>query len=208
MKTIIKYIATLLGTICSYIIPQKLPELYAACRSHFTTGYRNSGFKQWGKDALMGYSPSIYGQQYISVGDRTTFLPGIRLSVNLSGYPNPAIIIGNDCQFGKGTHITAVNKITIGNNVLTGSSVLITDNAHGSSSLDQIKLHPLVRPLVSTGEIYIGDNVWIGERVCILPGVNIGYGAIIAANAVVTKDVPALSIVAGIPAKVVKTIES
>lgn len=206
MKRIIKYIATLLGTICSYIIPQKLPELYAACKSHFTTGYRRKKFKSWGKNALLGYAPSIYGAQYISVGDRTTFFPGIRLSVNLAGYPNPTIQIGKDCQFGKGTHITAINKIEIGNNVLTGSYVLISDNSHGASSLEQIKQNPLSRPLVSSGEVHIEDNVWIGERACILPSVTIGYGAIIAANAVVTKDVPALCIVAGVPATIVKHI--
>ena len=57
------------------------------------------------------------------------------------------------------------------------------------------------------GGIYIGDNVWIGDKVTILPNVTIGKGCIIAANAVVTKDIPEYSVAAGVPAKVIKIIK-
>lgn len=60
------------------------------------------------------------------------------------------------------------------------------------------------RKLCSKGVITIGDNVWVGENAMILGGVTIGDGAIIAANAVVTKDVPCATIVAGIPAQIIK----
>lgn len=62
--------------------------------------------------------------------------------------------------------------------------------------------------LISRGEKYItiGDNVWIGSKVTICPNVHIGNGAIIAANSVVTHDVPAFSMVAGVPAKIVKQL--
>jgi acetyltransferase-like isoleucine patch superfamily enzyme len=64
-----------------------------------------------------------------------------------------------------------------------------------------------VRPLISKGEVVIGDNVWIGEGAMILPNVHIGEHAIIAANSVVTKDIPAYSIAAGVPAKIIKHIK-
>ena len=64
---------------------------------------------------------------------------------------------------------------------------------------------PLKRPIVSKGPVRIGDNVWIGDKATILPNVSIGNGAIIAANAVVTKDVPPYSVAAGNPAKIIKT---
>ena len=54
----------------------------------------------------------------------------------------------------------------------------------------------------------IGDNVWIGDKATILPGVTIGEGAIIAANAVVTKNVPAFSVAAGNPAKIIKSVSN
>jgi len=52
----------------------------------------------------------------------------------------------------------------------------------------------------------IGNNVWLGNNVCIMPGVTIGDGAVVGANSVVTKDVPAYSVAAGIPAKIVKQV--
>ena len=67
-------------------------------------------------------------------------------------------------------------------------------------------MHPLKRPLVSKGGVVIGDNVWICDNVCILSGVTIGNGAIVAANAVVTHDVPPYTMVAGVPAKVIKSL--
>ena len=67
---------------------------------------------------------------------------------------------------------------------------------------------PADRKIVSKGDVEIGENVWIGENACILSGVHIGKGCIIAANAVVTKDVPSFSLVAGVPAKVIKSIKN
>ena len=61
---------------------------------------------------------------------------------------------------------------------------------------------------MSKGPVCIGKNVWIGRNVCILSGVNIGDGAIIGANAVVTHDVPAYAVAAGIPAKVIKQLRA
>lgn len=60
------------------------------------------------------------------------------------------------------------------------------------------------RPIISKGSVVIGNNVWIGDKVTILPNVTIGDGVVIAANSVVTKNIPTCSVVAGIPAKIIK----
>lgn len=117
---------------------------------------------------------------------------------------SPSIFIGNNSYIGENSHISACESIKIGNGVLTGRYVYISDNSHGNGSLLQSSMPPIERPLYIKGPVVIEDNVWIGERVCILSGVHIGKGAIIAANAVVTKDVPANTIVGGVPAKVLK----
>ena len=62
--------------------------------------------------------------------------------------------------------------------------------------------------MYSKGPVIIEENVWIGDKVTILPGVTVGQGAVIAANSVVSKDVPAFSVVGGIPAKVIKNISN
>jgi len=90
---------------------------------------------------------------------------------------------------------------------LTGINVLITDNAHGTFNLSELDSPPIKRKLFTKGEVAIGDNVWIGSNSCIMPGVTIGRGAIIGANAVVTKDVPPYALAAGNPARVIKIIE-
>ena len=82
-------------------------------------------------------------------------------------------------------------------------NVLISDNAHGNCrDQKQLLMRPDDRPLYSKGAIFIGENVWIGEKAAILSGVHVGDGAVIGANSVVTHDVPAFSIVAGCPAKI------
>ena len=84
--------------------------------------------------------------------------------------------------------------------------VYISDNSHGDTSIDSILLPPVQRQMIVKGPVVIEDNVWIGERVCILSGVTIGKGAIVAANSVVTHDVPPYSVVGGVPAKLIKVI--
>lgn len=66
---------------------------------------------------------------------------------------------------------------------------------------------PTLRLLSSVGPVTIGDNVWIGDKASIMPGVTIEKGCIVAANAVVTKDVPPYCIVGGIPAKIIKYLD-
>lgn len=119
---------------------------------------------------------------------------------------NPELTMGEGSSFGDGGHITCINKISIGKGVRIGRKVFITDNSHGASQRELLNIPANKRPMYSKGPVIIEDNVWIGEMVCIMPGVKIGEGAIIAANAVVTKDIPAYSVAAGIPAKVVKQL--
>ena len=111
--------------------------------------------------------------------------------------------IGEKCHFGAFNHITCTNKITIGEECLTGKWVTITDNSHGDTDIESLQVPPIKRPIVSKGPVIIGKNVWLGDKATILPNVTIGDGAVIAANSVVTKDVPAFSVVAGSPAKIV-----
>ena len=118
----------------------------------------------------------------------------------------PRLVFCENCCIGEYNHISASNYIYIGKNVLTGRRVTIIDNNHGSFEKYQLSIAPLSRPVVSKGPIIIDDNVWIGENAVILSGVHIGEGAIIAANAVVTKDVDSYTMVAGVPAKPVKIL--
>jgi acetyltransferase-like isoleucine patch superfamily enzyme len=119
---------------------------------------------------------------------------------------DPHITIGNHTHIGDYAHITAAQEIVIGDGVLTGRFVYISDNNHGTTSIEDLSLQPADRKLNIKGPVHIGNNVWIGDKASIFSGVQIGDGAIIAANAVVTKDVPPYTVVGGVPVKILKQI--
>jgi maltose O-acetyltransferase len=109
------------------------------------------------------------------------------------------LTIGNNSGIGVNSQLQG--KITIGDNVMMGPEVYIYTTNHEFSRLDI--------PICQQGyqeekEVVIGDDVWIGSRATILPGVTIANGCIIGAGAVVTKDTPPYTVVCGNPAKVVK----
>ena len=150
------------------------------------------------------------GSRHIRIGDRTSIQAfGVLGSWERYGndeHYEPEIIIGNHCSIGEFCHITAINKITIGDGLLTGRFVYIGDNAHGGLSWEEADTPPARRHLKSKGEIMIGQNVWIGDKVTILGGVTIGDNVIIGAGSIVTRDVPSNSMAAGMPARVIKTL--
>ena len=152
----------------------------------------------------------IRGSKYISIGSNFCCKGNLWLEAvtefNGERY-FPKVLIGDNFSGGLGLHIASTHSIVIGNNVLVGSKVLITDHLHGIyNGFNQCSpmTPPNVRPLTSDKFVVIEDNVFIGDNVCVLPGVTIGFGAIIAANSVVTSDVPKNVIVAGNPAIVIK----
>ncbi len=119
---------------------------------------------------------------------------------------SPRIIIGNNCSIGAYNQLSSINRIIVGDGFLSGRFVYIGDNSHGSLSSAESTVTPAERELVSKGEVVIGENVWLGDKVTVLAGVHIGDNVIVAANAVVTKNVPSNCVIAGVPAKIVKTI--
>lgn len=116
--------------------------------------------------------------------------------------------IGKNLCVNHAVHIATVKRVTIGDNVLIASRVYISDHSHGNyknngAPQDPPEIPPNLRP-VSSHEVYIGDNCWLGEGVCVLPGSYIGFGTIIGAQSVVTGHIPNQSIAVGTPAKVIK----
>lgn len=105
---------------------------------------------------------------------------------------------------------TGANILEIGDFVSIASIKILMDENHDTKSLSPfpflslLKGSPDGRDCQSRGDVVIGDHAWIGEDVIILSGVNIGIGAIVAAGSVVTKDVPAGCVAAGVPAKVIR----
>lgn len=109
------------------------------------------------------------------------------------------IIIGKNVFINSGCRFQDQGGISIGDDSLIGHNVVLATLNHGFAPNERKNMHP--------APIVIGKNVWIGANATVVPGVTIGDNAIIAAGAVVTKDVPSNTVAGGIPAKVIKNLE-
>lgn len=134
----------------------------------------------------------------VGIGKYSYFLP-LKSYAGITYHPK--IRIGDDCWIGIRNSFACIRSIEIGNNVLLAGYVHITDHSHGYEDINT----PIAKqPLISKGGVVIEDQCWLGFGCEILSGVHIGKHSIVAARSVVTKDVPAYSIVAGNPARIVK----
>lgn len=163
-----------------------------------------------GSGAHVGKGVSVVGGEYIEIGDR--FCAGVGLTLQAWGeYAGeqfqPKVIIGNDVTLTDYIQISCVNRVEIGDHVLMGQHVYISDNSHGDADATAIGVPPLERKLTCKGPVKIGNRVWIGRCVTIMSGVTVGDNAIIGANSVVTRDVPPNCVVAGVPARVIRCLD-
>lgn len=160
-------------------------------------------------DITLSYPIIIVGGKYITCGKRCFFGANGHLTAwdNYNGVRyNPVISIGDGVTISAGFHISACRSIKIGNRVLIGQNVTILDNGHGDTARETLEIPPGDRNLRVYDGVTIEDNVWIGDKVSIVGNVIIGKGAVVATNSVVVKNVPAYSVVSGVPAKVIKQV--
>lgn len=160
----------------------------------------SSGF---GSDGA-GKHCSVIGKERISVGVNSFFGEGCELVVLKAHFAqelDAKLIIGNHVRITARGRITCAGHIVIGDDVLMAPDVFITDHNHGMNPTLEGGYSP--QPLI-VKDVVIEEGVWLGQRVCVLPGVTIGAHSIIGANSVVTHSVPAFCIAAGVPARVIK----
>lgn len=194
------------GRLIGFFNNQSISFLWYIAQRHYATGQYKHRFKAFGKDTLLATPITLLNAQNIEIGNRSSVMRHCVLETCLGFGQKPIMKIGNNVSIGEYTHITCANRIEIGDGLLTGRFVLITDNSHGGSTLDEMTHPALTRKVKSKGPVIIGKNVWIGDKATILPGVTIGECSIIGANSVVTKDIPPYSVACGNPAKVIKSI--
>lgn len=155
---------------------------------------------------IIRFPIDIRGKKFIKVSRGFTCGVGCRIeSFPISD--NATLFFGENFQMNDYVHITAMEKVEIGKNVLLASKIYISDCTHGSYSGDSSDSSPEVAPSIralSSKPVMIEDNVWLGEFVSVLPGVTIGRGTIVGANSVVSKSLPSYVIAVGSPAKPIK----
>lgn len=123
-----------------------------------------------------------------------------RREVDAQGF-DPRIVIGHRVTSTGGLTIAAMQEVVVEDDVMFASNVFVSDGLHGYARGDEpYKYQPMFR----IAPVRIGRGSWIGQNVVVLPGVTIGELAIVGANSVVTRDIPARSIAVGQPARVIK----
>ena len=147
------------------------------------------------------YGPrcSLGGRVRIAAGTSLTLGASSRIADDVFLGCDGVIAIGSRSVINRGVVICAGSRVTIGDDCMIAAYTYITDTDHRFDDPEQsIRSQPL-----ASDPIAIGDDVWIGTNVVVTRGVTIGRGAVVAATSVVTRDVPAGAIVAGVPARVI-----
>lgn len=125
---------------------------------------------------------------------------GKNVNIERNAYFTPELQIGDNS--GVGINCELYGPVIIGSNVMMGPDVVVYTSGH---RFDRTDIPMMEQGSMETKAVAIGNDVWIGRRVMVMPGVNIGDGCVIGAGAVVTKDIPPYSVAGGVPARVLKT---
>ena len=165
-------------------------------------------YKHFGRGSIINWpTGNMYGERWISIGEDTMIAADVTLSAgmvpNQEMMSDPVVIIGDRCLIGRGSAIVGHYRIDIGDDVFTGMNVYITDQNHGYEDPDT----PIGIQDPQDDPVVIGDGSWIGSGAVVLPGARIGKHCVVAANSVVRGTFPSHSVIAGVPAKVVRAYD-
>lgn len=158
-----------------------------------------------GHNSWVASPRKIRGRAHITIG-RDTFIAAYSWIESFRSYLgfrySPQITIGNKVSIGRYCCITATNHIEIEAGCLLSEYVYISDHSHG---INPSKGLPAIQPLTSKGGVRIGAGSFLGYRVTVLPGVNLGKHCVVGSHSVVTHSFPDYSMIAGAPAVLIKT---
>jgi maltose O-acetyltransferase len=188
------------------------PENVAVSRwsDHLLTEFANLSWRTQFFLSLANLVPPLAGIRLrarmlrlagFTLGDRSSFGGRVRLIGDGTDCAS-RVTVGHSCWINDSCYLDASAPLTIGNGVAFGHGVMLITSTHKIGPPDYRAGLDVTSPIV------IGDGAWIGARATILPGVTIGAGAIVAAGAVVNRDVEANILVAGVPARQVRRLDS
>lgn len=166
-------------------------------------------FGSFGEASLINHPvASLFGTASMHIGSETLIGRGCTLTTGYAEHdpqvPSRALVVGDRCILGAGSVITAHAGVEIGDDVWFGNQVFVTDAGHGYQDPET----PIGRQLGAPAPVSIGSGSWVGHGAIVLPGARIGRHVVVGAGSVVRGAVPDHSVVAGVPARVVRRLEA
>lgn len=181
--------------------PKILRHIWEVVRTRVLWGRR---LHSLGRRSILTRKLLVNRPGSVAIGSQVTILKDYVLADLRPGSgPKPKIVIGDGCVIQFRFQCNAAESVRIGRNVLIASNVLITDSDH---ALEPGGVPVTLGSRFITRPVTIQDNCWLGQNAVILKGVTVGHDSIVGANSVVTRSVPPCSVVAGNPAKIIKTL--
>lgn len=183
---------------------EQIHNTYRRVRDKIFTLLYCFSFKELAPKSTLSMPFSVEGARYIAIKKEVFIKPNawlLALNYSDSTSKDTKLSIDEGTYIGRNAHIVSLKSIRIGKNVLMGDNVYIADNFH---RFDKVDLPYKEQGVGFKSEVEIGDGTWLGENVCVISS-KIGKQCIVGANSLVIHDVPDYCMVAGSPARIIKT---
>lgn len=188
--------------------PYRLKQWFNHLRWQWYSYQSRRCCQQVGKNLLVKGPCLIRSEGRIKIGDDVLLDPSGGRVIELSVGQGATLSIGNDVYINHGVSITCNIQITIGDGCLIAPDVMIMDDdGHPTDWKTRHDYWPTTPETRLGAPVHLGKTVWLGARAIVLKGVTIGDGAVVAAGAVVTHSFPPRTLVAGVPARVVRSLD-
>lgn len=173
-------------------------------KTRFLKLFFRRSFRVFGRHSNILSPVAIEGAENIEIGDHVYVAANTCLAAkSLPGSNNCTLRIGAGTKIGRFNHIYCTESIDIGEHVLTANNVYISDNNHGYVDITK---PIMLQPITQCASVTIGSGSWLGHNVVVV-GANVGKNCVIAANSVVTRDIPDYCVAAGAPAVIIKRFD-
>jgi acetyltransferase-like isoleucine patch superfamily enzyme len=177
--------------------------LYLRARAWLFSRLMGSSFAAFGARSTITPPVNIAGAQHVHIGAGVVLGPGCSLMVGgIRSAEDIRIVLADGVSIAGNGTISAFESVVLGVDVLLARGVYISDHNHAYRGTDRAVKHQGVDTIAP---VVIGNGAWLGQNVVITPGVHVGTGAVVAANAVVTRDVPSYSLAVGSPARIIRS---
>lgn len=180
---------------------ERLLGALSACRLKAYTAFVRLRVASLGRGSTVHPPAVLYNPKVIAIGSSTVVREHAWLNGGRADGSRVALTVGDGCYIGRFAHVNASVGVVIEDKVLVADRVYISDIDHEYRTPSVPVIDQGVR---SKGPVRLKTGCWVGAGAVIMPGVTVGRFAVVAANAVVTKDVPDGAVVGGVPAKVLK----